>query len=74
MLKIIKRLQRIDELIRIKGTGAPANLARRLGVSERSLYEYLRLMKEFGAPIHYSRTAQTYHYGNEGKFLISFVQ
>jgi len=48
--EIFQRLNRIDHLIRIKGTGTPSELAEKIGMSERSMYEYIRLMKEFGAP------------------------
>src|SRR5690242_16445222 len=44
--EIILRLRRIDHLIRIKGTGSPATLAKRIGISERSIYGYLNLMKD----------------------------
>ncbi len=73
MHTIIYRMERLDELIRVKSTGTPVELAERIGISQRSLYEYLSLMKELGAPIRYSRTQQTYHYLNEGRFTISFL-
>jgi predicted DNA-binding transcriptional regulator YafY len=71
--EIFQRLTRIDHLIRIKGTGTPAQLADKIGISERSTYEYLRLMKDFGAPVSYSRQRKSYYYKEEGRFTISFL-
>ena len=71
--EIFQRLSRIDHLIRIKGTGTPSELAGKIGISERSTYEYIRLMKEFGAPGLYSRQRKSYYYKEEGRFLISFL-
>ncbi|HXD76367.1 MAG TPA: hypothetical protein VN616_01095 [Puia sp.] len=71
--EIFNRLDRIDQLIRIKGTGTPAQLAGKLGLSERSTYEYIRLMKDFGAPVVYSRDRQSYYYLHEGRFIVSFM-
>jgi hypothetical protein len=70
--EIFKRLERIDQLIRMKATGSAADLASRLGISERSVYDYLNLMKDLGAPIKFNTYRQTYYYGEEGSFIISF--
>lgn len=70
---IFHRLSRIDSLIRIKGTGTPSELADKIGMSERSTYEYIRLMKDFGAPVLYSRQRKSYYYKEDGKFTISFL-
>ncbi|HMH20726.1 MAG TPA: HTH domain-containing protein [Puia sp.] len=69
---IFQRLKRIDHLIQIKGTGTPAELAEKVGISERSIYEYVGLMKDFGAPIDYSRLRKSYYYKEEGQFTIGF--
>jgi predicted DNA-binding transcriptional regulator YafY len=71
--EIFQRLKRIDRLIQIKGTGTPAELADKIGISERSIYEYIRLMKEFAAPIEYSRLRKSYFYKEEGQFSIGFL-
>ena len=71
--EIFQRLNRIDQLIRIKGTGTPAQLADKIGMSERSMYEYIRLMKEFGAPVVYSRERQNYYYLHDGSFIVRFL-
>jgi predicted DNA-binding transcriptional regulator YafY len=71
--EIFHRLSRIDSLIRIKGTGTPSELADKIGISERSTYEYIRLMKDFGAPVLYSRQRKSYYYKEDGRFTISFL-
>lgn len=70
---ILHRLTRIDSLIRIKGTGTPVRLAEKLGISERTVYEYLNLMKEFGAPIKFDPYRESYYYEVDGHFLVSFL-
>lgn len=70
----IEMLRRMDQMIRTKSTGAPADFAGRLYLSERSLYNYLGLMRSLGAPIRYSRSAQSYVYEEAGRFVIEFRQ
>ncbi|MRG47480.1 HTH domain-containing protein [Chitinophaga niabensis] len=72
--RYFERLQTIDYLIRIKGTGKPAQLAKRLRISERTLYEFLKLMKDLGAPIEYDRYKESYYYGEKGGFSIKFTK
>ncbi len=67
-------LKRMDLMIRTKSTGTPGDFAGRLYLSERSLYNYIGLMKELGAPIRYSRTARSYMYEEAGRFVIEFKQ
>ena len=72
--RYFERLQTIDYLIRIKGTGNPSQLAKRLNISERTLYEFLRMMKDLGAPIEYDRYKESYYYGEKGGFNIKFTK
>jgi len=72
--RYFERLQTIDYLIRIKGTGKPAQLAKRLRISERTLYEFLKMMKDLGAPIEYDRYKESYYYSEKGGFNIRFVK
>lgn len=71
--EVLYRLLRIDSLIKIKGTGTPDDLARRIGVSKRTIYDYLNIMREFGAPIKYSPKRKSYYYDGDGSFNISFL-
>jgi predicted DNA-binding transcriptional regulator YafY len=62
LLKQIELLQRAHKLISQSFTGAPEAFSRRLGISERRLYEVIDEMKAMGAPIEYSRIRRTYYY------------
>ena len=46
MKSLLHRLIRLDYLIHLKSTGTPANCAHKIGISERSLYDYLKMLKE----------------------------
>lgn len=73
MKSLLHRLIRLDYLIHLKSTGTPANCANKIGISERSLYDYLKMLKEMGAPIKFSRNRGTYYYNEEGRFRVSFI-
>jgi hypothetical protein len=69
----IKRIERIDYLIRSRSTGCPAELASKLHISPSQLYETVRIMKEeFDAPIYYSRADQSYCYEENVEFICAF--
>jgi predicted DNA-binding transcriptional regulator YafY len=73
MKHYLNLLLRLDQFIRQKGTGSPPEFARKMGISERSLYEYLKVLKDLGAPIKWSRQDRSYYYTMEGQFRISFL-
>jgi transcriptional antiterminator len=63
-----KNIQLLIELIEQKSTGTPADLAKKLAVSERMIYKYLDILKaEFNAPIDYCRKKQSYFFTEEGE-------
>ena len=72
MKQYLNLLVELDQFIRTKGTGSPREFAHKMGISERSLYEYLKVLKELGAPIRFSRQEHSYYYEIEGQFYISF--
>jgi len=73
MKQYLSLLLRLDLFIRQKGTGSPPEFARKMGISERSLYEYLKVLKDLGAPIRFSRQDHSYYYEIDGQFHISFL-
>jgi predicted DNA-binding transcriptional regulator YafY len=73
MKSLLHRLIRLDHLISHKSTGTPADCAQKVGISERSLYDYLKLLKEMGAPVKFSRARRTYYYSEGGHFHVSFM-
>lgn len=71
--KMIDKLHRIDQLIRMKATGQPQELAQRLRISPSTLYEYLDIMKTvLSAPIRYCHLRRSYVYDEEGKLQLGF--
>lgn len=69
----IRRIERLDRLIRTKASGTPRDLAKKLKISERSLYYHLKLIKEMGAPVKYSKSRNCYYYEYEGKLILGFM-
>lgn len=67
----LKRIERIDKLIRIKGTGTATELAEKLGISRRSVYNLLNEMKDKGAPIKFDQYRGSYYYDEEGYFKVA---
>jgi predicted DNA-binding transcriptional regulator YafY len=65
LFKQIELLQRTHKLIDVAHTGTPEDFAKRLGISSRRLYDVLDEMKMLGAPITYSRKANTYYYTDD---------
>jgi predicted DNA-binding transcriptional regulator YafY len=72
MKQYLNLLQQLDQFISRKKTGSPPEFARKMGISERSLYEYLKVLKELGAPIRFSRQERSYYYEIDGQFFVSF--
>ena len=70
----INRLQQLDQLIRMKATGTPAQLAEKLGISERAWYKIKdELVQDFSIPIAYCKVRQTYFYEEESVNLGDFL-
>jgi predicted DNA-binding transcriptional regulator YafY len=68
----VTRLERLNHLIQTKSTGNPRQLSDRLKISERSLYQYITLLKEMGAPVHYDRYRETYFYHHRFSLSLRF--
>lgn len=71
--EIMQRLRYIDILIREHKTGNAEALADAVGVSPRTIYKYLDIMKKFGAPIAFNAMNKTYYYETEGSFVCAFT-
>jgi len=67
--KYLERLKLTDSLIRKRGTGNSASLAKKLDLSRASVYKLIQEMKEEGFPISYCHTDKTYFYNEEGKMV-----
>jgi transcriptional antiterminator len=64
----IAKIKNLIHLIEKERTGTPKELARRLELSERMVYNYVGVLrKDLNAPVVYNRTKQTYQYNEQGK-------
>lgn len=70
---LLSQIDRINTLIKRKSTGTPKELAEKLKISERTLYNYINIMKELGAPIKYSKSRCSYYYEVQGSFIVKFT-
>ncbi|WP_148639190.1 hypothetical protein [Aquimarina longa] len=65
-------MERIDQLIRMKATGTPVELAARLEVSKTKLYRTINTMKALNAPLEYDVNLQSYVYVKAVGFKFGF--
>jgi predicted DNA-binding transcriptional regulator YafY len=72
--KFIQTVKKIDDLIGLEKTGSARELANKMRVSIRCVYNYIKLMKLRGAPIEYNRKKKTFVYIENGKFYFEFVR
>jgi predicted DNA-binding transcriptional regulator YafY len=70
--KYFERIERIDQLIRLKATGSPKEFARKLEISKTWLYEYLKYLKNKGVPIEFDKERNSFYYTEEVEFLFKF--
>ncbi|NNK18879.1 MAG: HTH domain-containing protein [Maribacter sp.] len=61
-IKNLERLQQIHQLIEIERTGSPTELANKLRISQRLVYNLIEQLKDFKAAIRYDRGRKTYYY------------
>ncbi|RAR73795.1 helix-turn-helix domain-containing protein [Flavobacterium aciduliphilum] len=68
----VRIIIRLDHLIINEMTGSPKQLASKLGITERSVYNYISFMKkEMNAPIKYDYQIQSYIYYDDWEFKLS---
>ena len=60
----IPRLTSLHRLIKMCNTGSPDELAHKLHISKRHLYNVLDDLRALGAKIDYSRSDYTFYYTN----------
>ena len=65
----IRIIIRLNDLITNEQTGRPKELASKLGITERSVYNYIAFMKrEMKAPILYNSQRLSYIYNDDCDF------
>lgn len=72
MISYFERIKRMNDLIVIGKTGNPREFAAKMDMSDRSIYEYLKVMKAMGAPIFYNKGRRSYVYSASGSFKVGF--
>lgn len=60
--KYSERINFLEYLIRSRSTGTPAQLAHRLGISERMIYRYIGYLNEIGKGVLYDRKINSYRF------------
>ncbi len=66
VVKFIRRIERVNDLIKRRATGNPAEFAQKLHLSESRLYEILKELKTLGLPIAFSHADNSYCYDGSG--------
>ncbi|GAA4335476.1 hypothetical protein GCM10023149_43510 [Mucilaginibacter gynuensis] len=66
------RLEYLSFLIQRKSTGTPEKLAVKLSISERTVYDYVEILRSLGAEIKYNKVKGTYYYVQAGHFDFKF--
>ena len=71
--ELLALLERMDRLIKRRATGSPQVFATHLGISPSTLYTYLDLLRERGAPVAYCRWRRSYYYQAQGRLVIGVL-
>ena len=72
-IKTLERLQHVHKLIKEECSGSPRELALKLKVSERTIYNIIEQLKDLEAPIKYDRSRKTYLYTQDFDLSISLA-
>ncbi len=69
---IIQNLKLVANLVENQSTGTPNDLANRLGVTDRTIRNYIKLLRGMGGDIAYSLSFQTYYLKTPAIFRFGF--
>ena len=73
VIEIKDKIDKIDQLIKLKATGTPKVLAKKLNTTERTVYRIIKQLKEMGCPIYYDKERKSYCYKQQGKLVFKFI-
>lgn len=73
VLGIKDKIDRLDKLIKLKATGSPQQLAKKLDMTERTVYRIIKQLKEMGCPIFYDKARKSYCYEKQGELTFKFI-
>lgn len=63
-IKNLERLQRLHLLIEQEATGSPKELASRMHISERLVYNLIEQLRDYEADVCFDRKRKTYYYSD----------
>jgi len=70
----IQKLKYFIYLIEKKRTGTPSEAAEKLGLSERTIYSYVKTLRDdLNAPIEFNSIRKTYEYNRSGRLHWDWV-
>jgi len=72
ILKLQEQLERLVKLIEHECTGAPAELAQRLGITDRTAKRYIAQLREMGADIRFCSHLNSYYFASPITFRFGF--
>ena len=73
VIDIKEKIGRIDQLIKLKATGTPKQMAEKLNTTERSVYRIIKQLREMGCPIFYDKARKSYCYEKQGELTFKFI-
>jgi len=71
-IRLFRSLVMLEKLIRQRCTGTPDELAKRLSISRRALYDIIDELKADGIEIKYCRTRCSFYYNGDALLNIHF--
>ncbi|EZH73807.1 hypothetical protein ATO12_17900 [Aquimarina atlantica] len=74
IIKQIKIMERMDQLIRLQATGTPEDFASSLEISKTKLYRVIDIMRTLNAPIEYDIILQSFVYAEAVGFRFGFYR
>jgi len=72
--KVLNVVAFIDHSIKNESADNVKKIAEEIGISERHVFNYLKAMKNRGAPIEYCRKTHKFYYTEPGFFHIGFIK
>lgn len=73
VIDIKDKIERLDHLIKLKATGSPKELAKKLDITERTVYRIIKQLKEMGCPIYFDKARKSYCYEQQGNLTFKFI-
>jgi len=73
-MNFLDRIREMDKLIKQESTGTAYDLSEKLNISKRTVFNYLKWMRQQGAPISYSNKKNSYIYEEDVEFVVAFVK